>query len=285
MVSTLLSECPVQPLRVRTRPHCEHMYDVLVNTQAKPGAPRPRTADQRPLADAGGSRTEILIGQLIDRIISGVYPPGDTIPTEAQLGEAFGVSRTVVREAIKVLAEKQLVRVDRGRGTVVLPRREWRMLDAANLSAQIRHGDRDVVIRELLVMRKGIEPELAAIAAASATPEAIASIGACVDTLGRLVDDEPGYHIADGQFHEAIAEAAGIAIAVEFLRVMREPLDLGRQLTDLIPEGIASAHQHHLEVFAAIAQQDATRARSAMRRHLEWAEERLELALDPKRAR
>jgi GntR family galactonate operon transcriptional repressor len=261
------------------------MYDVSMSVTVSPVDHKDRPHRTDTAKGAGGSRSEILISQLIDRIISGVYPPGDTIPTEAQLGDAFGVSRTVVREAIKVLAEKQLVRVDRGRGTVVRPRGEWRMLDAANLSAQIRHGDREVVIRELIVMRKGIEPELAALAATSATPEAIASIGACVDALGRLVDDEPGYHIADGRFHEAIAEAAGVTIAVEFLRVMREPLDLGRQLTDLIPEAIASAHQHHLEVFTAIAQQDAVGARSAMRRHLEWAEERLEMALDPKRAK
>ncbi len=260
------------------------MYDVPVNVRERPGGPRPRTTDQRLMADAGGSRTEILISQLIDRIISGVYAPGDTIPTEAQLGDAFGVSRTVVREAIKVLAEKQLVRVDRGRGTVVRPRREWRMLDAANLSAQIRHGDREVVIRELILMRKGIEPELAAIAAASATPEAVASIGARVDALARAVDDEPAYHIADGQFHEAIAETAGVSIAVEFLQVMREPLDLARQLTDRIPDAILSAHRHHLDVFTAIAQRDPDGARSAMRRHLEWAEERLGLAFDPKRA-
>ncbi len=73
-----------------------------------------------------------------------------------------------------------------------------------------------------------------------------------------------------------------MAIAAEFLRVMREPLDLGRQLTDLIPDAIASAHQDHLDVFAAIGERDPEAARAAMRRHLEWAEERLGLALDPK---
>jgi DNA-binding FadR family transcriptional regulator len=137
----------------------------------------------------------------------------------------------------------------------------------------------------LFVMRKGIEPELAAMSAASATPESIASIGARFDALARLVDDEPAYHIADGQFHEAVAEAAGVTMAIEFLQVMREPLDLGRQLTDRIPDAIATAHQHHRQVFAAIAQRDAAGARNAMRRHLEWAEERLELALDPRRSR
>ncbi len=147
------------------------MYDVYMSVTMSPADPKTRTHGTTTAKSDGRSRTEILTARLVDEIISGSFAPGSTVPTEAQIGEANGVSRTVVREAIKILEEKQLVRIDRGRGTVVLPRREWRMLDAATLSARIRHGDGEVVVRELIVVRKGLEPELAAIAASCGTAE------------------------------------------------------------------------------------------------------------------
>jgi DNA-binding GntR family transcriptional regulator len=73
----------------------------------------------------------------------------------------------------------------------------------------------------------------------------------------------------------------GVAIAVEFLRVMREPLSLGRGLTDHIPDARTSAHEHHREIFSAIASHEPEVARDAMRRYLEWVEDRLTLALAP----
>jgi GntR family galactonate operon transcriptional repressor len=234
-----------------------------------------------PIPKDGSSRTEALTSVLLDKIIGGVYAPGASIPTEAQIGATFGVSRTVVRETVKVLEEKQLVRIDRGRGTTVLPRSEWRVLDSANLSSRIRHGDRENVIRELILVRKGLEPELAATTARLVDAQGVAMLGSRVETLRQTLGDDERYRVADGAFHEAIAEAAGVAIAIEFLRVMREPLSLSRRLTDQIPDARMSAHEHHLEIFAAIAAHDPEAARDAMRRHLVWAEDRLTLALAP----
>jgi DNA-binding GntR family transcriptional regulator len=87
--------------------------------------------------------------------------------------------------------------------------------------------------------------------------------------------------LVDGAFHEAIAGAADVAIAIEFLRVMREPPSLSRLLADQFPDARMSTHEHRLEIFAAIAAHDPEAARDAMRRHLEWAEDRLTLALAP----
>lgn len=109
------------------------------------------------------------------------------------------------------------------------------MLDSANLSSCIRHGDRENVIRELILVQKGLEPELAATTVRVADAQSVAILGARVEMLRQALDDDQ-YRHTDGAFHEAIAEAAGVAIAVEFLRVMREPLSLGRRLTDQIPD-------------------------------------------------
>lgn len=217
--------------------------------------------------------------ELVDRIVRGDYPIDSTVPTEGELGRDFGVSRTVIRESIKVLSQMGLVRIDRGRGTMVRPRDEWRSFDPVVLSSRLRHGDRRAVLRELFVIRKGIEPELAAIVAASADDVGLARLGARVSALVESVADPDAYLISDGAFHDSIAEIAGVSLASEILRTMAEPLALGRHLTNHIPGAIESAHAHHLEVFRAILDRDTVMARLAMRRHIEWAEEHVDEAL------
>src|SRR3954447_17782349 len=70
-----------------------------------------------------------LAEDLVARIVSGQYPSGTVMPSEQALCESFSVSRTVVREAVKMLQEKGLVRVRRGSGTTVTPAVQWNMLD------------------------------------------------------------------------------------------------------------------------------------------------------------
>jgi DNA-binding FadR family transcriptional regulator len=215
--------------------------------------------------------------EIVDRIVAGTYPPDSTIPTESDFGQEFRVSRTVVRESIKSLAHAGLVRIDRGRGTVVEQPSKWRSLDPTVLAARLRHDHDFVVLRELFVVRKGVEPELAALVAQSANPADIARIGARVDELVNNLCDADCYLAADMAFHAAIAEIAHVSLAQEFLSAMAEPLALSRALTNQIPGGVNAAHGHHLAVFRAIIDRDPGAAREAMREHIEWAENHLDM--------
>ncbi|MCU1658778.1 MAG: GntR family transcriptional regulator [Pseudonocardiales bacterium] len=217
--------------------------------------------------------------ELRDRIVRGDYAPGSNLPTEAQLGSEFGVSRTVVRESVKVLTEKGLLRIDRGNGTLVTPASDWRNFDPEILSSRLQHGDKEKVLHELFVLRRALEPELTAIAAERADDLAIARIGAAVDRLERAKGRPDEYLIADGLFHSAIAETAGVALALEFFRVMNEPLALARQVTNRIPGAIEKAHEHHLKIFSCIRAQDVEAGRQAMREHICWADARLSQAI------
>src|SRR3954454_1755660 len=109
-----------------------------------------------------------LASELVDRIVRGNYPPGSTMPPEPVLCESFSVSRTVVREAVKMLQEKGLVDVRRGSGTVVNPQVMWDMLDELVLTASIAEDGGLDVLDDVVVTRRTLESDMANVAARDA---------------------------------------------------------------------------------------------------------------------
>lgn len=212
-------------------------------------------------------------------IVSGALQPGAPIETESQLCERFDVSRTVVREAIKVLSGRGFITIHRGTGTTVNASDQWQSLDANVLAARLKHGDRERVLGELMVLRRGVEPEIAAAAAERCSESDLAMLGTRVAALEAGLDDPDEYRLADSQFHAALAAIANIALAQELFRQLDEPLRVARGLTNLIPDAIANAHAHHMEIFRHVRDRNPDAAREAMRTHLDWASERLSLVL------
>ena len=93
------------------------------------------TRSQRPARLAS-----IVLEELAHQIIGGTFAQGSVLPTEPTLGEQFGFSRTVIREGLKQLEERGLVRVEQGRGTTVQPRDSWNLLDPVVIRiALVRH--------------------------------------------------------------------------------------------------------------------------------------------------
>src|SRR5688500_4865030 len=99
--------------------------------------------------------------ELVDRIVRGLHPPGMPLPAEPALCETFSVSRTVVREAVKILQEKGLVQVRQGSGTVVTPLTKWNMLDELVLAATIAEQDGLAILDDLVVTRRLLESDMA----------------------------------------------------------------------------------------------------------------------------
>jgi DNA-binding FadR family transcriptional regulator len=212
---------------------------------------------------------------LLDRIVGGKYPEGSIIPSETELGAEFGVSRTVLRESVKVLTEKGLLSTWRGLGTRVEPMSRWRNFDPELLSARLRLRDGEVVIRELLILRKAIEPILATMAAERCDEPQLARLGTRFHELERHRDDHEGYVRADAAFHAEIAEIAGVGLAQEVFRLIKEPIDLARQRTIVIPGALEVAHAQHERIFRCIRDRDPAGASAAMFEHMTWNEERL----------
>ena len=214
------------------------------------------------------------------RIVRGEYGVGSLIPTELQFGVEFGISRTVIREGTKILVDKGLLFSQRGRGTEVRDRSHWRSFDPDVLAARLEVGDRRVVLREVLVLRRNIEPELAASAATTIGDLGLARLGAAVMDLEAAKHDPALYMDVDQKFHECIAELGGISLLRDILKILELPIQIQRTLTGQIPGGNPTmSHRQHLAIFHCIVGRDGPGARSAMEEHLRWAEERLDRVL------
>ncbi|MFZ2099253.1 MAG: GntR family transcriptional regulator, partial [Oricola sp.] len=119
----------------------------------------------RKLANLHGQVSELLAA----RILSGAYPPETALPTEAELCQAYGVSRTTLREAIKNLVAKGFLEVAPSRGTWVRPMRAWNLLDEEVLRWRVALGINAKLVQDIYEMRECFEPRATAFTAERGT--------------------------------------------------------------------------------------------------------------------
>src|SRR6476660_9548269 len=140
------------------------------------------------------------------RILEGELKPGDTLPDNGSLAEPE-VSRTVVREAIKVLAAKGLVESRPKTGTRVRPRSDWNLLDPDVLAWQLKAGPTREFLEDALELRRMIEPGAARLAAARATDEEIEALEQALAAM-REAKDIDAWIEPDVLFHSILVRAA-----------------------------------------------------------------------------
>ena len=161
-----------------------------------------------------------LTAELVGRIVRGHYLPGASLPAEPALCEAFSVSRTVVREAVKLLQAKGLVQIRQGRGTIVSPPLLWNMLDEVVLAASIAEPDGLEVLDDLVVTRRLLEADMANVAARQAGVDVVERLVALVDGMDVLVGDPAAYAGQDRAFHDLIMQTSGNRIARAVVRAL-----------------------------------------------------------------
>jgi GntR family transcriptional repressor for pyruvate dehydrogenase complex len=215
---------------------------------------------------AGGARLSDRIAKLMqDGIVSRTLEPGTQLPTERELGQHFGVSRTVVREAIRILVAKGIVDVRPGSGLRVAAVDPLTVTQS--LSWFIRGGG--VEYAKVHEVRDVIEVEMAGLAADRRTPEQLAALHEAHERVAELVEgDVEAAAWADVEFHNAIAPATGNELYSMILESIADALiDVRRQLlaAGLGPETIAQ----HAAILRLIEAGDAAGARAAMHEHLE----------------
>ncbi|MDR1431273.1 MAG: FCD domain-containing protein [Propionibacteriaceae bacterium] len=215
------------------------------------------------------SLVEELTGSLLDNIVDGEYSVSDTLPPEARLADAAGVSRLTVREAVGNLRARNIVSVRRGLGTFVNPVEDWSDLDAV-VYAAIRRGD-ETVAKQLLEVRRIVEVGGAELAAQNRDGDLVAALDQAMRDLEAAdsADDVPAAAAADLAFHDAVLRATKNPFVPVLYAQMRQILEATRQQTSSVPQVRSRAITHHRAIRDAIAAGLGAAAREAMDAHMD----------------
>jgi GntR family transcriptional regulator, galactonate operon transcriptional repressor len=198
------------------------------------------------------------------RIIGGDYPEGGGLPPESDLAVQFGVSRQVVREALKVLAAKGLIASRRRTGTSVLPRSSWNLLDPDVVTWHTPENIRQELLEDLIELRRTIEPAAAALAAQRVDVERLARIKAALDAMRANVDNEVAFLQADSEFHAALLAASGNSLFDRLSTIFGPVLGMSFKFQAEERWRFKIGVEQHAAVYEAIARGDAKTARDTM---------------------
>ncbi|MCX5514721.1 FadR family transcriptional regulator [Kaistia algarum] len=214
-----------------------------------------------------GSLSDRVAAEIGRRIVTGQYPPGETLPTEPKVQEEFGVSRTAVREAIRLLSAKGLT-VSRPKiGTKVRPRADWNMLDSDVLSWQLDQRPSDEFIHSLFEMREIIEPAAAARAAERATEEELETLRVALEGIQNRERGSSDQIRSDLAFHMTVLEASHNPMLRSVGSLIESGLVVSFSLGWRTVMGDDAVLQHR-DVYEAIRKRDPEEAYLAMRRLL-----------------
>jgi len=218
------------------------------------------------------------------QILEGRLAPGTVLPNEADFGMQLGVSRTALREAVKVLAAKGLVEVRRKTGTRVRPQHDWNALDPDVLNWLFSGKGFEVGIPDLLELRLIIEPAGARLAAKRATAQNLTEIEAALKGMETAVEDSASSVESDLQFHLAILEATHNTFMRPFGALIQEALRASFKLTNRDRAAFEKSLRRHRDVFEAIRDKIPEAAEAAMRIVLNCTSEDIERSLPKKSA-
>lgn len=221
----------------------------------------------------GRSLLANVLSRLAGRILCGELLPGDTLANEAELMAELGVSRTTVREAVKILSGKGLVETRQRVGTRVLPRGDWNLLDGDVLAWMMVSMDPSGFMRELLEMRRIFEPEAAALAARRATDSDIATLARACVTMEQEDIGVEAFVRADATFHETLLVGAHNQFLSGMANGIRASLYMFLRLTTEDPAAFEKGRPFHRTVFDRVVARDPDGARQAMRDLLDGAED------------
>jgi GntR family galactonate operon transcriptional repressor len=173
--------------------------------------------------------SEQLLHQLGKEIINGKLKPGDLLPTVETLSEMKGVSRTVIREALKGLSARRLVESSTKVGTVIKERTDWQWWDPDVMSwAASSKNSRDFLL-QLTEIRLAIEPAAVQLAARNATDHDLLKIRSCYDSLEASLENEAEWAKADYEFHNSILLASHNELMLSLVKTMYSGLIQSRQ--------------------------------------------------------
>jgi len=221
-------------------------------------------------------RLEMVVNGMEERIMGGVYSPGELLPGETSLQQEWGVSRSVVREAMKMLASRGFVSIQQGRGTFVSESSETPLREQLAITLQ-RGAKGQNGWSDLLEVRQVLELAVAQRAAQRAKKADVIAMREAIDNMRSHPDLPQGYVDADLSFHRALAEATGNPLWIALLNSLN---DLLRQYREEGFRGKASAlhaADQHEQILNAVTAKDADAAACAMQEHLQRSQQDIKI--------
>lgn len=237
---------------------------------SKEAPPEPITSLSQPLRTLKRpSLVQEVVGQMRDQIISGEWESGEPMPPEGKLCENMGVSRTVIREAMRTLSAQGLVEVSQGKRPYVKHADPGTVIETIGTYLQRKNHS----LLDLIEVRRPLEAEIAGLAAQRAKPPQIKKIQDLLDSvsakssLRELIE-------ADFSFHALLAEASGNPLFPLLLKSLANVMRSSHHET-LGRTGLERAKPGHIAILKAVRDGDAVAAKDAMLEHLKMAEEDL----------
>lgn len=218
---------------------------------------------------------EKIAEQIEKRILSGELRSGDRLPTERELSEQFQASRTAVREAMKTLAQRGLVDMRPGRGTIVIDGTSQAMRNSLGLMMMVgQSGDST----NLVEVREIIEPGIAALAAIRATEEEIMAMREAVRVMDANLNEADAFIAADNDFHRALAKGTQNVLVLTLVDSIVDLLSEQRKQIFSLGGAPERGQIHHKRILDSVVRHDAEAAREAMRAHLQQVREDVKTA-------
>ncbi len=206
-----------------------------------------------------------VIQELGRLIVNGEIKPGELLPREETLAQNMAVSRTALREALKVLGSKGLIETRQKTGTRVRETRYWNQLDADILAWRCASMPTEDFVEKLVEMREIIEPAAAAAAARRRTPEQLARIKSAYEAMA-AAEDQNAWAKADLSFHACVLDAANNELMGSLFSVIDTALGAYFLLSARTAVHFKYSLPRHLAVYEAIRLKRPESAREAMHR-------------------
>jgi len=223
------------------------------------------------------------VDHLGEAIVAGRYAAGAVVPPEPLLCEELGVSRTVIREAVKSLVAKGLVSTGPKVGTRVLPSDRWNWFDPDVISWQSKAGLTREFLRDLQELRRVVEPAAVRMAAERATPEDIAAVEAAFAGMKKAVEEGGDYVTYDLRFHQGLLKACHNRMLVQMSKALSALLRTSFEISTTREDGPRNSLPLHRAVLDAVIAHDPKRAEKAILVLIDGAREDIEEVLASRR--
>jgi GntR family transcriptional regulator, galactonate operon transcriptional repressor len=209
---------------------------------------------------------------LVDRVVqvigidiaTGHFPPGAQLPNEAEWCERLDVSRSVLREALRVLVSKNLIDIRARSGGRVRDQAVWNLLDPDILIWRAQGQDQDAYVTELFELRRMLEPAAAGLAATRISPAQLVELKRAYEEMSDAGEDPARFFGPDARFHRTILGAVGNPLFRALGETVAVALDITLRLSLDAPKGQQQSLPFHKTVLEAIGSGDHQAAAAAM---------------------